>query len=157
MLNLKFRPVTINDSEFIFQIKKRALRPSIELTWGPWNEEWQRNFHKEHFRPQELRMIQLKQNKKFHEIGCLGVDERQNEIFISSLFILPEFQNMGIGTQILKNLQEKACQNKKLLLLDVLQKNIHAQRLYQRLGFEIFGETSTHFHMRYNPLKNQEM
>ena len=65
----------------------------------------------------------------------LGPSEEKTEL--DSLFILPEFQNRGIGTQILRY-----CQNRteNTLFLYVFKENTGAINLYKRLGFEISAQ-----------------
>lgn len=53
---------------------------------------------------------------------------------LDDLYIFPEFQNRGIGTQIL----EKCCrETDKPVMLYVFSRNTGAWKLYRRLGFEI--------------------
>ena len=62
------------------------------------------------------------------------------KIELDSLFVLPEFQNRGIGTHILKKCQKET---PSILFLYVFQKNTRALALYKRLGFQIVKETGT--------------
>ncbi len=56
---------------------------------------------------------------------------------IDSLFVLPAFQNRGIGTKILKSCQDAS---PVPLFLYVFRENIRAMDLYKRMGFEITQE-----------------
>jgi len=56
--------------------------------------------------------------------------------------LLPEFQNMGIGKKIIKDLISK----NKPVNLQVLKQN-PAVRLYKELGFKITGETDLKYQM----------
>ncbi|MCW3105998.1 MAG: Histone acetyltransferase and related acetyltransferase, partial [Segetibacter sp.] len=56
-------------------------------------------------------------------------------IFISGLYLLPEYQSKGIGSAIIKDLVKSAEAGKKRVELEVLRVNTKAQKLYQRLGF----------------------
>ncbi|MEG4230124.1 GNAT family N-acetyltransferase [Microcoleus sp. N9_B2] len=59
---------------------------------------------------------------------------------ISYVAVLPEFQNQGIGTQLIKNLIVKA-QAKNLKTLR-LKSRINAIKFYQRIGFTEEGNPS---------------
>ena len=66
---------------------------------------------------------------------------------LDSLFILPSFQNQGIGTAVLENCKRKAAS----LSLYVFRKNTGAIRLYQRMGFRITEEVGkTRYIMTWN-------
>ena len=54
-----------------------------------------------------------------------------------SLFVFPEFQNQGIGTQVLKDCLRES--DGKLFFY-VFKENTGALRLYERLGFRIVKE-----------------
>ena len=57
-----------------------------------------------------------------------------DQMELDDLYIFPEFQNRGIGTQILK----KCCQESdRPVMLYVFSHNIGAWKLYERMGFEI--------------------
>ncbi len=60
---------------------------------------------------------------------------------IENLYVLPDEQNKGYGTQLLEFAVEK-CQ--ELPLLMVLSTNDGARRLYERNGFQLTGNIVTH-------------
>ena len=57
-----------------------------------------------------------------------------------SLFVLPSFQNRGIGTQVLKYCKEQSNNN---MFFYVFRRNQDAIRLYERMGFRIVKEVGT--------------
>lgn len=68
---------------------------------------------------------------------------------LDSLFVLPPFQNRGIGTQILKKCLEES---DIPVFLYVFRKNIRAVALYGKLGFRIVKEVGkTRFIMEHDP------
>lgn len=83
------------------------------------------------------------------DAGFLEVFDKQSETLLSSIRLLPEFQNKGIGTQIVQIIVDEARKKNQSVRLQVLKIN-PAQRLYRRLGFEVFDETETHFRMILN-------
>lgn len=56
---------------------------------------------------------------------------------IENLYVLPEEQNHGYGTQLIKYAIEKCSRNPKLW---ILENNFSARRLYERIGFCVTGE-----------------
>ena len=137
-MRIDFRQITNNDLEFLWKLHNLALKDYVAQTWD-WDEDWQRLDFTEKFNPADGKIIVV-----------VGVDagfwrtiERETEMLLVSIRILPEFQNRGIGTKIIKNLLNES---KNPVRLQVLKVN-PARRLYERLGFKIFDETETHFKM----------
>lgn len=64
-------------------------------------------------------------------VGTLRYKTKFNP-YIAGLVVDPEYRGKGIGTELIKALMEK----NKALDLTVMKKNMDAQRLYQRLGFQ---------------------
>jgi ribosomal protein S18 acetylase RimI-like enzyme len=64
-----------------------------------------------------------------------------------SIALLPEYRNQGIGTDLLNHLIEEARGQHPGLSLSVSPNN-PAIRLYQRLGFEIIGQSGASLTMR---------
>jgi ribosomal protein S18 acetylase RimI-like enzyme len=135
-------PATDNDFDFAYQLKKIAYRKYIEQTWG-WDEEFQIKFHKEHFSATNTKIIKVGDAS----IGTVDVKEEPERIFVSGLYLLPEYQSKGIGTATIIDLAKKAEVDKKRLELEVLRVNIRAHQLYKRLGFTMAGGDDTKFFM----------
>lgn len=59
---------------------------------------------------------------------------------IDNLVVDPELRSSGVGTRLIRHLEEAArARGCKLLVLDSYTSNHPSHRLYQRLGFEIWG------------------
>jgi ribosomal protein S18 acetylase RimI-like enzyme len=142
-VNISYRVALHGDYDFLFRLHKKAMRESIEDTFGPWDEEWQAAYFRKHFDPSVLQIIQL----DGIDVGVLHVQERTEELYIASLEILPEYQRRGIGTEILRQLTAAAQRQLKPVALQVLKTNIAARSLYQRMGFGVTGENDTHYIM----------
>ena len=124
MQQFKIRQATNNDSDFFYNIKKTVLKKYIEEIWG-WDEDFQIRFHKENFHVAESHIIIVDEKNA----GTVEVKEDDEKIFISSLYLLPQYQNRQIGSTIIKNYIAKAAEEKKRVELEVLKLNVHAQRL----------------------------
>lgn len=81
-------------------------------------------------------------------LGRLLVDRREHEIRCIDLALLPEYRNAGIGTLLLRQLQEEANRSRKPLRLQIIRFN-RAVNLLERLGFARTSETGTHFQMEW--------
>ncbi|HEX2987614.1 MAG TPA: GNAT family N-acetyltransferase [Chloroflexota bacterium] len=66
--------------------------------------------------------------------GRLYVARWEHEIRIMDVAVLPEHRNAGIGSALIKALQEEAGRDKKSVTIHVEMFN-RAARLYERLGF----------------------
>ncbi|MEO6292842.1 MAG: GNAT family N-acetyltransferase [Burkholderiaceae bacterium] len=79
--------------------------------------------------------------------GGLYTEEQADVHFIRLIFLLPEFQNLGIGSKLLLQEALRAAEMGKQLHLKVIKIN-PAKKLYDRLGFEVFAEDEHTYHMR---------
>jgi ribosomal protein S18 acetylase RimI-like enzyme len=141
-METSFRKIERKDFEFLWLLHNAALKDYVKQTWG-WDEERQRQLFRESFEI-ERAMIIVFEGK---DTGLLDVTEKETETVLISIRLLPEFQNKGIGTKIIQDILEKSHGKNKPVRLQVLKIN-PAKKLYNRLGFKIFGETETHFLMR---------
>jgi ribosomal protein S18 acetylase RimI-like enzyme len=119
------------------------MRRYVELTYGPWDEEWQRDYFDQHFHPDGCRIVTC----DGQDVGLVSTVEGEDEVVLSTLEVLPEVQRRGIGTFVLQSVQQEAFALGKAVTLQVLRVN-PARRLYERLGFVVVGETEKHFSMR---------
>jgi len=84
-------------------------------------------------------------------VGRLRVVRFEDRIFLGGIQIHPDFQNKGIGTHLIKALIEEGRATGKPLQLDVERTNTRARQLYERLGFQRYGESETDIHMQISP------
>ncbi|MDQ2793733.1 MAG: GNAT family N-acetyltransferase, partial [Bacteroidota bacterium] len=118
------------------------LGPYIAQVWG-WDDAFQQTYHSEHFSPNNATLL-LHQERV---IGFLEKTEKLDSLFIQNLLIVPDFQNKGIGTSLLKQLIEETRKPKKAVTLNVLKVNTRAFSLYQSLGFTVRTTTGVAFEM----------
>ena len=82
------------------------------------------------------------------------------DYYISNIAVYPEFRGCGLGTRLLKKMEEEAVERGcKMMVLDVEADNRGAIRLYQKLGYnagegssvvKIKGKSFEFFRMRKN-------
>ncbi len=141
---ISFRQIAAGDFDFLWRLHNAALKEYVEKIWG-WDEERQRRLFAESFDTKNGEIIVVGDT----DAGYLWAIEKESETFLVSIRILPEYQNRGIGTKIIKAV---LTQSKKPVSLQILKIN-PAQNLYKRLGFETIGETETHFLMQTKSIK----
>lgn len=140
------RPVSVEEFPAAFVIFKRCWQADI-ASHGTWKEEEQYAFHHADFLENGLEFIL----HNHEDVGLLGVDTLDEKIYVRQFCIVPEWQDQGIGAQIITDLKRRAALLGRPLTLQTQKSNIRAQAFYARHSFEIVGRTDTHVQMQYNP------
>lgn len=83
-------------------------------------------------------------------IGRLYVDRSGPDMLIIDITILPEWRGLGIGTNLLRRLQDEATTNRQTIRLHVEREN-PARHLYRRLGFRETQDKSVYLAMQWTP------
>ena len=132
----------LTDYEFLRNVHHITLRPHVEKIWG-WEETRQDGFFKEDFESGQIQVL-----RAFNQsVGYLQLNEENGTLFIVNILILPEFQGRKLGSAIIKDLIAKCGAKGVAIKLGVFKVNTRAKCLYESLGFEVDGETETHFLM----------
>ena len=100
---ISLRLGTSEDSDFLYDLHRAAMQQYVAQTWG-WDEAWQRNYFQQHFNPAECQIITFEGK----DIGVLSVRNRETEVLLKFIEVLPEYQNQGIGTAVIKSVLEEA-------------------------------------------------
>ena len=143
-MKYSFRNCTLDDFDFLFELKKQNFKWYVDKIWGWKNDEQKERLKqdlKEHLAHKRIILIDNK------EVGVYAVHTTENgELFINEISILKEYQNKGIGRKIL---EEQLKENKQKGIRTILQvfKDNPAKSLYEKLGFKVYGETETHYQM----------
>lgn len=137
-----FRKCRDEDAAFIMEIKERCFRWYIEKIYG-WDYEEQLRFTRREMAARLQYMNIIRCEEKDIGMFTFFIDEA-GDACIGMFAILPEYQGKGLGTQILKDAFAKYPGRR--FYLQTYREN-PARRLYQRVGFEKYGETDTHWLM----------
>lgn len=143
---LSFHKAHTSDSEFVFAVKKAAFGEYVEQVWG-WDDSYQKELHNRRFAAQDVCIIQFRGT----DVGFLATSHTSNTLKVNQLFILPEYQGRGIGSACMTRIIDNANLEQKSVMLQVLKVNTRGIASYQRLGFTIIGESSTHVQMEKLP------
>ena len=141
------RPAAGADYQWLWELKRLTMRPYVEQTWGHWDDPLQEEFFRKNFSSETIQII----STEGQDAGLLNLEREADEIFLANLQILPEFQNRGLGSAVLREVLESAAALKLPVRLQVLRVNAGAGRLYARFGFQTYSESSTHRLMRWRP------
>ncbi|MFX1475515.1 MAG: GNAT family N-acetyltransferase [Promethearchaeota archaeon] len=142
MNNLTLREVKSDDSELTYQIKRAAFKEYIEKVWG-WDEKEQRKLHERRFASQDYQVIQVDNI----DVGYMSIVQQPDCIKLYQMFVLPEYQNKGIGTKCMLHIINEATLSKLPIRLQVLKVNSRAFKFYQGLGFKSTEESENHILM----------
>jgi ribosomal protein S18 acetylase RimI-like enzyme len=136
------RPATADDYDFLFHLIEVCLKEYVEAIWG-WDEVFQRNHFAEYFDVNGCQIVQL----DGRDAGQLTVVEGDGDLYISGIYLLPEFQNKGQGSILVREVMARAEESGRAVTLQVLKANKSARRLYEKLGFQVTAERDTHYVM----------
>lgn len=144
IMEINLRQSTEEDFEFIFSLNKINMKKYVDVIRG-WNEEYERADMKTKFIPGAHKIIQADRQ----DIGVILIQEEPDHFKLTHLELLPEFQNKGIGTKLIKEVLDNAKAKNKYVWLKVLKTN-PAIELYKKLGFVKIGEEELKYIMRFN-------
>lgn len=144
-MDIKFRPCTYDDLEYVLKLKELGMKWYIEKIYG-WDENIQRDFTKKEFDEKlpNMKIIML----DGQDIGATTFGEYDNYFEVGLIVLHPDYRNRGIATQILNSYIEFARPTGKRIILKTYQEN-PAQRLYFRLGFKLYNRDKTHIYLEY--------
>ena len=135
MHNVTLRPATSEDAAFALHVTEACMRVYAEQTWGSWDGRADL-----HLAFDEV--VQL----AGCDVGLIGVDRSSDGWFLDKLYLLPAYQNRGIGSYLLQRLIDDANAAQVELRLTVLEVN-PARRFYERHGFVLTHTISPRHHM----------
>src|SRR5258708_16752704 len=136
----QLRAATPEDEQFLRAVY--AGTRAEELARVPWSNEQKRAFTDMQFAAQDAHYRRHYPTAQYSiievqgvPVGRLYVDRCEKVIRIIDIALLPEHRRAGIGTKLLRELQDEARTAGKVLTIHVEKFN-PALRLYQRLGFQ---------------------
>ena len=152
---ISLRSVTVDDTEFLAAVYADTRMDELAMTdWSPEQKdqfcrmqfEAQDSHYRQHYLTAEYFIIETTQSP----VGRLYLDRWAREIRIMDIAILPEHRGTGIGTQLLRELQDDAARCGKSLSIHVERMN-PALALYQRIGFQMIEDKGVYLLMEWKP------
>jgi len=141
-MDLHLREASQADIAFARSLYFETMRGMIEPLFG-WDQRHQEESFAGWFNVQQASIIVA----DGRDVGWMQTRTSEREVFLGSLYVIPDMQGLGIGTQILRGLIAQAKLASKALTLAVM-KNNPAIRLYERMGFRLTHEDEYKFYMR---------
>lgn len=151
---LKLRPVTATDEEFLLSVY--ASTRADELAQAEWEAGQQHAFVKWQFDLQRREYDARFPDAEYyviliddHPAGRIWIGRDTEQIRLLDIALLPEFQNRGCGTLLLRRLITESERAGKPLRHMVFVLNNDAHRFYERLGFKIIEDLGAYKHMEF--------
>jgi len=139
----EFKQCEEGDRAWAYALKSEAYREVGERQFGPWDEKFQSGLFAARWNPAISRIVLV----GGMPAGLLALEDRGDEWWIDEIQVASEWRGKGIGSAILRDLIDRAREDRKPLRLRVLRENARAQKLYRQLGFLVAGETANHLLM----------
>ena len=144
-LPLTLRPATAKDLDFAWFLYRELMKPLTEEVMI-WHDINQRRVVESDMAGGEASIILMAGDKA----GWFSHREEVKFVRLCQLYVVPEKQNQGIGSAIVRRLMAEARDRGKPLVLEVM-KNNRAGILYERLGFTVTGDSKFKFEMMFRP------
>ena len=142
MSAITVRDATQADSKFCYEAKKAAHKTNVIATYGEWDEAFQVQYHDNQWSPAGIRIVSL----GGEQVGWFAVTEHEDHIAIDGIYVVPAYQRKGVGSQMMRHIQEVGQHVGKPVTLFVMKANT-ALGFYEGLGYVKNGETKTHWTM----------
>ncbi len=148
------RPVGPEDESFLLALYAGTRADELDLAqWQEgqreqfvkWQFDMQRREYEARFPEAEYDVILVDDERA----GRIWIGEDEEQIRLLDIAILPQFQNRGLGTLLLKRLIDEARLAGKPLRHMVFVLNNSAHRFYERLGFVIIEDHGAYKHMEW--------
>jgi peroxiredoxin/ribosomal protein S18 acetylase RimI-like enzyme len=140
------RPATADDRAFARRTHHAAYRDVVERQFGKWNEEQQDQFFAADWNPSTHEII-LAEDRP---VGYCVIEHRADDVHVRELVLDVSAQGRGIGSSIIRELQQAAARDRKPIRLGTFTEN-RALSFYARFGFEPIGRTDTHVLLEWTP------
>lgn len=142
---ITYRSLVASDKEFCVRVHHLAMRACVERLWG-WDQAQQDILATEFLEHQDAihEMALLTEVP----IGYLSYQDKTDALFLNKLYLHPDHQGRGYGSEIMARLLWMAHSGCKCMELSVLTTNPRARAFYERHGFVVAGITAEKVRMR---------
>ena len=145
-VRLQRRLASPTDAEFGRNVHHQAYRDVVERQFGAWNVAAQDAYFRDGWSAAAHEIVEC----DGVPVGYVSVEDRSDLVHLRELVLLPELQNRGIGTALLRQVMTQAQERGVPVQLGTLHAN-RAAALYRRVGFREIGRTDTHILFEWLP------
>ncbi|MGV3721944.1 MAG: GNAT family N-acetyltransferase [Actinomycetota bacterium] len=142
-MDYQLRPAAMRDYGFIYRLRRETLERYLDEIEMPPEE---RGPFFARFDVTRHRLISV----SGEPAGAVSVLERDEALHLANLHLLPAFQNRGLGTALVREVQRQAEASRRRVTTRVLKVN-PARAFYERLGFRLEGEQGPRYRMVWDP------
>ena len=151
---LTFRDVSDGEDTALFDLFKAVRSEELQLAgWEPAARdhmlrlqfEAQRHGYRAEYPAADERLIV----RGGVPIGWVIVDRTGPHLHGIDIALLADQRSSGLGTRIIRALQEEAAASGRPMVITVQRFNVRALALYERLGFRVVRETDVHIVMEW--------
>jgi GNAT superfamily N-acetyltransferase len=129
-MNILFRVATSEDYAFLHKLNRLAYEDLVKRQFGKWDDNSQKERFNSKLQHATFRIVELSERP----IAAVWSSEHDDHIYLHELLVLPEFQNQGVGSQILHWEFDQAEAVRKPIRLHTLALN-RSQVFFKRHGF----------------------
>lgn len=143
----QLRPARPEEFDFAAEIYIAAMRPLMQQL-NAWDEPMRRAAIRRSFKAADARII----SRDGADIGWIQVTERDADYHLTQIQIIEDYCGLGIGSDIIKGLLDRAAREGKTVSLSAVRVN-RAIELYKRMGFQVINpEASPIIDMVWTPV-----
>ncbi len=160
-MRVTLRAVRKDDEEFLLRLY--ASTRADEVAGFGWSPEQQDAFLRMQFTAQkrsyEAAYLEAEHNiivVECQSVGRMMVSRSRCEVHLVDIALFPEFRHQGIGSTLMKGLQDEARSTDRALVLHVEKRNAAARRFYERLGFVLTSEDQMYCAMKWFQAADQK-
>ena len=136
------RQARVDDAPLFYGVIDRTMREFIIITWGAWSESRVQSESREDSSSPNTQVILIGDVA----VGVFLVERHSTHIQLEQIYLLPEYQRLGIGTALINSLIAEAEQHNIPIRLRVMAVN-PAKRFYEQFGFIVTETTPEFFFM----------
>jgi ribosomal protein S18 acetylase RimI-like enzyme len=155
--DITLRELGSGDESVLFQLYSAVRSEELAMNgWPPAQRDLmlriqfdaQRRGYREQFPRLDERLIV----RRGSPIGWVIVDGSDSrKLHGIDIAVLAEARQQGVGTRVMRSLQDEAAAGNRLFVILVERQNVRALAFHRRLGFRTVGDTEVHSIMEWRP------
>lgn len=140
---VELRNAINTERDYLYKVFRASMKEYITQARGEWSEQREETQFQQQLDISATRVIRVDDS----DVGFITAPIRDSIVWIHTICIIPEHQNKGFGTEVIRSVIAQAREQKMPLYLRVLKVN-PARQLYERLGFRVTLESTHHYQMQ---------